>query len=108
MIADVVEETEVKNGRRSEGLFFAANIFVAKAVSGVGIFASSMVLLAIGFPDNAKPGEVGEDVIRNLGLTYIPALAVTYLVAIGALTFFRITRASHEANLARLAERPGG
>lgn len=108
MIADVVEETEVKNGRRSEGLFFAANIFVAKAVSGVGIFASSMVLLAIGFPDNAKPGEVGEDVIRNLGLTYIPALAATYLVAIGALTFFRITRASHEANLARLAERPGG
>ena len=104
MIADVVEETELRTGRRSEGLFFAASIFVAKAVSGVGIFASSMVLLAIGFPDHAQPGDVSDQVIRNLGLVYIPALALTYLTAIAAMSFFRITRERHEANLARLAE----
>ncbi len=103
MIADVVEETEVRNGRRSEGLFFAANIFVAKAVSGIGIFASSMVLLFIGFPDHAQPGSVSDDVIRNLGLVYIPAHALTYLAAVGSMAFFRITRERHEANLARLA-----
>lgn len=107
MIADVVEETELRNGRRSEGLFFAASIFVAKAVSGVGIFASSMVLLAIGFPDHAQPGDVNEEVIRNLGLVYIPALALTYVSAIGAMSFFRITRERHEANLAKLAEASG-
>ncbi len=107
MIADVVEETEVRNGRRSEGLFFAASIFVAKAVSGVGIFASSMILLAIGFPDHAQPGEVSEQIVRNLGLVYVPALAATYLAAIGAMTFFRITRERHEANLAKLAEISG-
>lgn len=107
MIADVVEETELRNGRRSEGLFFAASIFVAKAVSGVGIFASSMILLAIGFPDHALPGDVNEAVIRNLGLVYIPALALTYVSAIGAMSFFRITRERHEANLAKLAEASG-
>ena len=63
-----------------------------------------MVLLAIGFPDHAQPGEVSGHVVRNLGLVYIPALALTYLAAIGAMAFFRITRDRHEANLARLAE----
>lgn len=103
MTADVVEETEIRNGRRSEGLFFAANIFVAKAVSGVGIFASSMVLLIAGFPEGAKPGEVGEEVIRNLALVYLPVLAISNLAAIGAMLFFHITKSRHEENLARLS-----
>ena len=47
MIADVVENSELKTGRRSEGLFFAAASFVNKAVSGIGIFASSLILLLI-------------------------------------------------------------
>lgn len=104
MTADVVEETEIRNGRRSEGLFFAANIFVAKAVSGVGIFASSMVLMIAGFPDGAKPGEVGEDVVRNLALVYLPLLAASNLAAIAAMLFFHITKSRHEENLARLSE----
>ena len=39
MLADVVEDSELTTGRRSEGLLFAANSLVQKAVSGVGIFA---------------------------------------------------------------------
>src|SRR6185436_1177556 len=49
MVADTVEDSEIATGRRSEGLFFAANSFVQKAVSGAGIFGSTMVLSAIGF-----------------------------------------------------------
>jgi GPH family glycoside/pentoside/hexuronide:cation symporter len=41
MIADVVEDSELKTGRRSEGLFFSAASLIAKAVSGVGIFDPS-------------------------------------------------------------------
>ena len=37
MVADVVEESEIETGRRSEGLFFAARSFAQKAVSGFGI-----------------------------------------------------------------------
>nr|QQZ50192.1 MFS transporter [Phenylobacterium glaciei] len=58
MIADVVEDSELKTGRRSEGLFFAASAFVAKAVTGIGIFTSAMLLKAAAFPQGAKPGEV--------------------------------------------------
>ena len=34
MIADVVEQSELRTGRRSEGVFFAARNFVRKSVSG--------------------------------------------------------------------------
>jgi Na+/melibiose symporter-like transporter len=76
---------------------------VQKAVSGVGIFASSMILLAIGFPQNAKPGEVSEGVVSNLGLTYLFVLGGLYGAAILCVSLYRITRDSHAASLAKLA-----
>lgn len=104
MIADVVEDSELRTGRRSEGLFFAANAFVAKAVSGIGIFSSSLILLAVGFPQNAQPGQVAPEVIRDLALTYLPTLAALYALSIGLLSLYRITRGSHEETLRKLAD----
>lgn len=102
MVADIVEESEVATGRRSEGVFVAANSFVQKATSGVGIFASSLLLGAIGFPRGAQPGQVDPAVIRTLGLVYVPTLVVLYLIAIAFLATYRIDRAAHEENLRRL------
>ena len=103
MIADVVEDSELRTGRRSEGLFFAAAAFVQKAVSGVGIFASSMILLAIGFPQNAKPGQVEPGVVSNLGFTYLMVLGGLYGAAILCVSLYRITREGHEESLRTLA-----
>jgi GPH family glycoside/pentoside/hexuronide:cation symporter len=103
MIADVVEDSELRTGRRSEGLFFAASAFVAKAVSGIGIFASSMLLLAVKFPQGAKPGQVDPEIIRNLGLVYVPTLAVLYTLALIFMSGYRITRATHEESIRKLA-----
>ncbi|HEX3408074.1 MAG TPA: MFS transporter, partial [Caulobacteraceae bacterium] len=47
MIADVVEPSQLKTGRRSEGLFFAASAFVAKATSGFGILAASTIVAVV-------------------------------------------------------------
>jgi len=104
MVADVVEDSEVQTGRRSEGVFFAARTFIQKAVHGVGAFSATMILAAIEFPKGAAPGEVEPEVIRNLGLVYIPTLGIVYLIALGFLTGYRISRETHAANLARLAE----
>ncbi len=103
MIADVVEDSELRTGRRSEGLFFSAAAFVSKAVSGVGIFASAMILLAIGFPQDAKPGQVGQDVVNNLGVVYLVVLATLYGAAILCVSLYRITREGHEESLRKLA-----
>jgi Na+/melibiose symporter-like transporter len=105
MLADVVEDSELTTGRRSEGLFFAANAFVQKAVSGIGIFASTLLLTAVGFPRGARPGAVDPTVIRGLGLAYVPLVVSLFLVSIAFLAAYRISRTSHEANLRRLAER---
>jgi Na+/melibiose symporter-like transporter len=102
MVADIVEESEVATGRRSEGVFVAANSFVQKAVSGIGIFGSSLMLGAIGFPRDAQPGLVAPEVIHRLGLVYAPAIVVLNLIALAFLSTYRISRASHEENLRRL------
>jgi len=104
MVADIVEDSELKTGRRSEGVFFAARSFAQKAVHGIGTFSATMILMAIEFPTDAKPGEVAPEIVRNLGLVYVPVLMVVYMAALAFLTGYRISRESHTDNLRRLSE----
>lgn len=103
MIADVVEDEELKSGRRQEGVFFAAIAFAAKATTGLGIFASGLIIAAIAFPTAAKPGTIDAEIIRNLGLVYIPVQIVLYSTATALLLGYRISRASHADTLRKLA-----
>lgn len=103
MIADVVEDGELKTGRRSEGLFFSASSLVQKAVSGVGIFAASGILALIRFPPSAKPGEVPPEVLSHLVMIYAPTLLTLYATGLLLMTGYKITRASHEETLRLLA-----
>lgn len=109
MIADVVEESEVATGRRSEGVFFAARNFVMKVVSGIGIFLSSVLLAVIDFPSGAQPGQVDPVIIARMGKVYVPILILLYVAFLAFISSYRISRSSHEANLKRLAgELPAG
>lgn len=103
MIADVVEDAELKTGRRQEGLFFAAIFFANKSVTGLGIFTSGLIISAIGFPPGAKPGSVPPDVIRHLGMVYAPTQLMLYGTAALLLFGYGITRASHAETLRKLA-----
>jgi len=105
MMADVVENSELRTGRRSEGLFFSVSAFVSKVVSGVGIFAASAILAFVAFPQGAKPGAVEPGVIVDLGLAYIVMVALLYGGAILAISFYRITKDEHEATVSELAQR---
>jgi len=105
MIADVVEEGELKTGRRSEGAYFSVSIMVAKAVSGFGIFAASGVLGFIHFPTGVSPDHVQIGVLRSLALTYAPIYTGLYLVGFALMMGYKITRASHADTLERLAAR---
>jgi Na+/melibiose symporter-like transporter len=107
MIADVVEDAELKTGRRQEGLFFAAIAFAAKATTGLGIFASGLIVGAIHFPTGAKPGTVEPEIVRNLGQVYIPVQIVLYGTATALLLGYGISRASHAQTLRKLAAAAG-
>jgi Na+/melibiose symporter-like transporter len=103
MIADIVEDSEVHTGRRSEGIFFAANSFAQKAVNGLGVVVAGQILAAIQFPTQAKPGDVPESTIIDLAVYYIPVILVFYITALSVLSLYQINRAGHEANLKKLS-----
>lgn len=105
MLADVVEESEVRTGQREEGVFFAANIFVQKCVSGLGVFASSALLTLADFPAHANPGAVPEQIITNLSEYYIAAFVLLNFASMACVITFRITRTKHQENLEILALR---
>lgn len=104
MLADVVEDSERVTGRRSEGLFFAANSFMQKSASGLGLLMSGLLIALVHFPSKASPGSVGAHIVHNLALVYLVAIVVLYATAIMIVGFYRITRENHQENLRRLAE----
>jgi Na+/melibiose symporter-like transporter len=108
MIADIVEQSELITGRRSEGIFFAARSFVRKSVSGVGVLLATTILSMINFPTDAVPGAVESQVIFNLGLLYAPTIFTLYMISIGAIFAYRITREIHEGNLHQLLKESDG
>lgn len=107
MVADIVEESELKTGRRSEGLFFAARNFIAKSISGVGVLIATTVLTFINFPEGAKPGQVDPEVVLDLGMVYAPLMFCFYMMSVLILFAYRISREDHSENLRRLAEEGG-
>jgi GPH family glycoside/pentoside/hexuronide:cation symporter len=105
MIADLVEDGEIRTARRSEGVLFAATTFTRKAVQGFGVLAATVVLTAAEFPKGVAPGQVSEEAVFRLGLFYAPTLFVIWMLGIASLSLYRIDRDAHENNLKTLADR---
>lgn len=102
MIADVVEESEVKTGRRSEGLLFSADNFFKKLVSGVGVMVAGLILSVVEFPTNARPGQVPEETLTSMIFIFMPTTVVIFLAAFFTIFFFSIDKAAHDENLRKL------
>ncbi len=108
MLIDVVEENELSTGRRAEGLVLAANVFIQKCVSGVGILVSGLLVSVVHFPVRADPATLDPSIIRNLVLLVVPTLIALQAVTIFFISRYRITQQGHEANLQLLAAREAG
>lgn len=102
MMADVVEESELVTGRRSEGIFFAARSFIAKSLGGLGVIGGTVILGVVAFPDGAQPGEIAPEIIRRLGMVYAPTVVGLHLAALACLLRYTISREQHAENLENL------
>ena len=102
MMADIVEDSQLRTGRRSEGLFFSANAFVQKAVSGLGGLISGIILAIAHFPATAKPGQLPPGVVTHLAWIYMPIVLGMYALSMLTIAFYTITRESHERAVAAL------
>jgi Na+/melibiose symporter-like transporter len=107
MMADLVEQAEIKTGRRSEGIFFAASAFIRKVVGGLGLTAATFVLTLAGLKAGADPSQVSHETVMRLGMFYVPAILTLWMIMLAIMSTYSITRDGHEANLRTLAEMKG-
>jgi glycoside/pentoside/hexuronide:cation symporter, GPH family len=107
MTADIVEDDEIRTGRRAEGLFFAGNSFMQKAASGLGLFASGLILWAVGFPTDKLPCAIDPAIVRHFCIVYFFTVGVIYGIGFILIGMFPISRETHRENLRKLAGETG-
>ena len=104
MIADLVESNELKTGRRTEGVYYAAITFTRKTTQGLGVLAGGIILSAIAFPEGAPPESVDADTLWWLGALYAPSLLILWTITLYCISRYQIDKAGHEENLRKLAQ----
>lgn len=100
MIADIVEESQVKTGRRSEGLLLSADGVLRNAVTGVGAAIPGILITAVGFPIGMAAREVPVEIVNRLAWAYLPLTSGMSTLSILVWLFYRIDKAAHDRNLA--------
>ena len=72
MLADLVDEHQLKSGRRQEGIFYSARVFFAKASNSVASFFAGITLAYYAeLPANSVPGELDEGILFRMGLLVV-------------------------------------
>ncbi len=102
MTADLVEQAELKTGRRSEGVFFSSVTFVRKSVQGLGLLFASFVLAMADFPTGADVGQVSSQAVYKLGLYYVPTILTLWMAMIAVISMYKLSEGEHADNLQRL------
>ena len=105
MIADIIDQSELKTGKRQEGMFNAAFALTSKATSGLGGLIAGIALDIVAFPTGAAPGEVDQDTIYSLGLAVGPGILLFWIVALLIISRYPMTRADHAEIIRQLNER---
>jgi Na+/melibiose symporter-like transporter len=104
LVADVIEDAEVKTGRRSEGLLMSADDLLQKLTTGLATFMPGLMLAAVDFPDKARPETLDPQIMVKLALIYLPAAALMSLASITCWKFYRIDAQAHEQSLRSIRE----
>ena len=104
MLMDLVEDIQLKTGRREEGILFSARSFADKAVSGFGLTFAGIILTLISFPDpearKMLDNIVPDQILANLALWYIPICIIAFGSALSLVSGYTLTRDDHEENAA--------
>ena len=105
MLMDLVEDIQLKTGRREEGVLFSARSFADKAVSGFGLTFAGIILSLISFPESSEireqlNGVVPDQVLADLAIWYVPICIVAFGSALSLVAGYSLTRDEHEDNAA--------
>ncbi|MEH6556903.1 MAG: MFS transporter [Oceanicoccus sp.] len=95
MAADIIDEQEMENGKRQEGMVFAAGAFVAKATTGAGALLAGIVIDLTGIKTGSVPGSVDATVLQSLGWFTLAMTAGLALIACFFYSRLRLGRKEH-------------
>jgi GPH family glycoside/pentoside/hexuronide:cation symporter len=104
MLADVVEEVQVKTGQRSEGLLFAADSLLRKLTTSFTVALPGLILNFVKFPAHARPGHIDPSILHHLAIIYLPITTGLTICSTSVIMFYRIDKARHEANVGSIVE----
>ena len=105
LIADTLDDHELRTGYRQEAMFNAALSFSGKAISGVGIMMGGLVLTLIKFPTDVLPSEIPATTITHLGITVGVVVPMLHFIPIYLITRYKITRKAYANIRAKLDQR---
>lgn len=87
MLPDIVDERELSNGLRQEGMITSAFMLIQKFVFGIAVFLAGVAVEFAGFSGTVDPSQVTEQMLFRLAIVYGPVLALIGLSA--ALVYHR-------------------
>ena len=106
MIADLVDDQELKTGQRQEGVFAAGVAFSTKAVGSLGVIVGGFLLeFFIQFPAGQGQTEISEDVLFRLAITDAIVVNSLLLIPTFLISKYTLTRSNFAAVQAALEER---
>ena len=95
VVADILDDHELRTGLRQEGMFNAALSFSGKAISSVGIILGGVIINAVGLPAKAVPAQIPAEIIMHLGVIVGMCVPLLHLIPISLITRYQITRERH-------------
>ena len=95
VIADVLDDHELRTHYRQEAMFNAALSFSGKAISSVGIIISGLILDLIDLPRGVAPADIAPGTIARLGLVVGICIPLLHLLPISLITRYKLTRQAH-------------
>jgi glycoside/pentoside/hexuronide:cation symporter, GPH family len=104
MIADITDQHEEKHGSRSEGIYFAASSFAAKAIGGFGIVISGVVVDLAGIQRNATVETINPESLRTLAMAMGPGVLLMIGVTVLAASFYDLSCAEHRRIRAAISD----
>ena len=106
MIADLVDEQELRMKLRQEGVFTSSIGFATKSVSSIGLIVGGLLLdLVIRFPRQSLPGEVDADTLFTLAVIDGIAVPSLFVIPIFLVTRYSLTRLQVEEIQSALGRR---
>lgn len=107
-LVDICDDHEYRTDVRAEGVVFSIRTFAMKSTVGLGSMIGGFGLDFIGFPENARVGELAPQVVNGLLFMCGPLYLFITMLSIAFMLLYRLNAKRHQEILTVLEKRREG